>query len=89
MSDVAETEVVAPQPPMMHGVPLSDSHGQRVLHPTRAGYSSLIRTLLDDTFIMCADLTAVDYLTFPGRYCSNCVKICQSIRLMIEIPTVR
>jgi len=72
MSDVAEPEVVAPsqmmpEPPMMHGVPLSDSHGQRVLHPTRAGYLKLVCTLLDDTFTMCADLTAVDYLTFPGR----------------------
>ncbi|MFZ2443651.1 MAG: NADH-quinone oxidoreductase subunit C, partial [Ilumatobacteraceae bacterium] len=26
-----------------------------------------VRALLDDTFTMCADLTAVDYLTFPGR----------------------
>jgi NADH-quinone oxidoreductase subunit C len=68
MSDVAEPEVVAPEPlPTMHGVPLSDSHGQRVLHPTREGYLTLIRTLLDDTFTMCADLTAVDYLTYPGR----------------------
>ncbi len=67
MSDVAEPEVVAPEPPSLHGVPLSDSCGQRVLHPTRAGYLKLIRTLLDDTFTMCADLTAVDYLTFPGR----------------------
>ena len=67
MSDVAEPEVVAPEPPMMHGVPLSDSRGQRVLHPTREGYVKLVRTLLDDTFTMCADLTAVDYLTYPGR----------------------
>ena len=67
MSDVAEPEVVAPEPPTMHGVPLSDSCGQRVLHPTRTEYLTLIRTLLDDTFTMCADLTAVDYLTYPGR----------------------
>jgi len=67
MSDVAEPEVVAPEPPMMHGVPLSDSRGQRVLHPTREGYVKLVRSLLDDTFTMCADLTAVDYLTYPGR----------------------
>ena len=67
MSDIVEPEVVAPEPPMMHGVPLSDSRGQRVLHPTREGYVKLVRTLLDDTFTMCADLTAVDYLTYPGR----------------------
>lgn len=73
MPDIAAPEVVAPEPPMMpeppmlHGVPLSDSHGQRVLHPNRAGYIKLIRTLLDDTFTMCVDLTAVDYLTYPRR----------------------
>ena len=67
MSETAEPEVVAPAPPMLHGVPLSDSHGQRVLHPTRAAYLKLVRTLLDETYTMCADLTAVDYLTFPGR----------------------
>jgi NADH-quinone oxidoreductase subunit C len=48
-------------------VPLSDSRGQRVLHPTRAQYVATVRALLDDTFTMCADLTAVDYLTFPNR----------------------
>ncbi|HQZ34979.1 MAG TPA: NADH-quinone oxidoreductase subunit C [Ilumatobacteraceae bacterium] len=67
MSDSAEPEVVAPGPPTMHGVLLTDSHGQRVLHPTREGYVKLVRALLDDAFTMCADLTAVDYLTFPGR----------------------
>ncbi len=67
MSDTTEPEVVAPEPPMSHGVPLSDSHGQRVLHPTRVEYVKLIRTLLDESFTMCADLTAVDYLTYPGR----------------------
>ena len=67
MSDSPEPEIVAPEPPLMHGVLLTDSHGQRVLHPTRDGYLKLVRALLDDSFTMCADLTAVDYLTFPGR----------------------
>lgn len=67
MSDSAEPEVVAPELPTMHGALLADSHGQRVLHSTRDGYVKLVRALLDDTFTMCADLTAVDYLTFPGR----------------------
>ena len=72
MPDSAQLEVVAPpttvpEPAMLLGVPLTDSHGQRVLHPHRDGYLLLVRTLLDDTFTMCADLTAVDYLTFPGR----------------------
>ena len=68
MSDVAAPEAVAPEPlPTLYGVPLTDSHGQRVLHPTREGYLKLVRALLDDTFTMCADLTAVDYLTYFAR----------------------
>ena len=51
----------------LYGVPLSDSRGQRVLHPTRTQYVKTLKALLDDTFVMCADLTAVDFLTHPGR----------------------
>jgi NADH-quinone oxidoreductase subunit C len=50
-----------------YGVLESDSRGQRVLHPTREQYLATVKALLDDTFVMCADLTAVDYLRFPGR----------------------
>ncbi|MCB0983233.1 MAG: NADH-quinone oxidoreductase subunit C [Ilumatobacter sp.] len=52
---------------MLYGVPLSDSRGQRVLHPTREQYVALARTLLDETFTTCSDLTAVDYLQFMER----------------------
>ncbi len=51
----------------LYGVPLSDSRGQRVLHPTREQYVATVKALLDDTFVMCIDLTAVDFLTHPGR----------------------
>jgi NADH-quinone oxidoreductase subunit C len=37
------------------------------LHPTRAQYVATVKALLDDTFVMCIDLTAVDFLTHPGR----------------------
>jgi NADH-quinone oxidoreductase subunit C len=60
-------EATAPEQAVLHGVPLSDSRGQRVLHPTREQYVGLLRTLLDETFTMCADLTAVDYLLYMGR----------------------
>ena len=50
-----------------YGVIESDSRGQRVLHPTRQQYVATVRALLADTFVMCSDLTAVDYLSFPGR----------------------
>ena len=68
MSEVTSPEPgTAPEPSVLCGVPLSDSRGQRVLHPTRDGYIALLRTLLDETFTMCADLTAVDYLLHMGR----------------------
>jgi NADH-quinone oxidoreductase subunit C len=56
-----------PDAPMRYGVPLSDSRGQAVLHPTRDQYTKVLRALLDDTFTMCSDLTAVDYLLHMGR----------------------
>ena len=68
MSDTPEQQVAAPEPPpSAYGVPLSDSRGQRVLHPSRSEYTKTVRALLDDTYAMCVDLTAVDYLTHPGR----------------------
>ena len=69
MTDTPPPEAApeAPEPPMLYGVPLTDRHGQRVLHPSRSTYVATVRALLDDTFTMCADLTAVDYLSFAGR----------------------
>jgi NADH-quinone oxidoreductase subunit C len=62
-----EATAPAAPPAERYGVPLSDSRGQQVLHPRRDGYIRLLRTLLDETFTMCADLTAVDYLLHMGR----------------------
>ena len=63
----ATTPEDATAPADRYGVPLSDSRGQQVLHPTRDGYLRLLRTLLDESFTMCADLTAVDYLLHMNR----------------------
>ena len=63
----ATTPEDATAPAERYGVPLSDSRGQQVLHPTRDGYLRLLRTLLDESFTMCADLTAVDYLLHMNR----------------------
>ena len=62
-----EAPTCAPEPAMRHGVPVTDSHGQAVLYPGREQYVALVRTLLDETFTTCSDLTAVDYLAHPGR----------------------
>ena len=57
----------APVEENVHGCPVTYSRGQRVVHPTRDGYVGLMRALVDDGYVFCASLTAVDYLTHPGR----------------------
>lgn len=54
-------------PESLHGCPVSYSRGQRVVHPSRADHVKVLKKLLDDGYTMCSDLTAVDYLTHPGR----------------------
>ena len=52
---------------LVHGVPVSSSRGQRVLHPSREQLVDLVRTLRDDDgYVMCLDVTAVDYLAYDA-----------------------
>ena len=73
MSDVTDDEVVddeapAPEPPpRKHGVAVTDSLGQEVLHPDREGYHALVETLYGEGYLTLTDLTAVDYLAHPYR----------------------
>ena len=55
------------QPTTLYDCVVSDSRGQVVLHPTRDAYLATVKAMADDGYIMCVDLTAVDYLEFPGR----------------------
>ena len=43
------------------------SHGDEILHPTLDEYLDTIRALKDDGYVLCADVTAVDYLERPVR----------------------
>jgi NADH-quinone oxidoreductase subunit C len=56
-----------PEPPTVHGCPVSDSRGQVVLHPSREQYAGVVRALLDAGYEMCVDVTATDYLLMPER----------------------
>ncbi len=57
----------APGPELVHGVPVTSSGGQRVLHPSREQLVDLVRTLRDDDgFNMCLDVTAVDYIAYEA-----------------------
>jgi NADH-quinone oxidoreductase subunit C len=71
VSDAPAVEVepeAAPEPELVHGVPVTWSHGQQVLHPTREQYVELVRTLREqDGFDVCSDVTAVDYMVNPNR----------------------
>ena len=40
---------------------------QDVLHVARDEYLDTVKRLVDDGYTMCVDLTAVDFLTHPGR----------------------
>lgn len=48
----------------MHGVALTRSRGQQVLHPSRKELVDLVRALRDEGWLMCLDVTAVDYLGY-------------------------
>ena len=57
----------APEPELVHGVPVTHPRGEVVLHPSREQYIELVSTLVDEGFHQCLDVTAVDYLRHPGR----------------------
>jgi NADH-quinone oxidoreductase subunit C len=52
---------------MLHDCPVGDSRGQTVVFIPRDRYLGVMKKLADDGFTMCVDLTAVDYLSHPGR----------------------
>ncbi|CAB4806539.1 MAG: NADH-quinone oxidoreductase subunit C [Actinobacteria bacterium] len=51
----------------LHGCPTGESRGQTTVFPSLGQYLTLVKKLADEGFDMCVDLTAVDYLTHPGR----------------------
>lgn len=51
-----------PEVEKLHGVPVSRSRGQTVLHPSRDEYVDLISELREQGFWMCIDVCGVDYL---------------------------
>jgi NADH-quinone oxidoreductase subunit C len=60
-------EAAAPEPERRHGVLVTYSRGQAVLHPSRDELVTLVRDLRDDEgFRVCVDVTAVDYRAFDA-----------------------
>lgn len=75
MADTPAAEEAAPEPTepepappaLRHGVPVSDAPGTVVLHPSREQLLDVVGKLYDEGYLMCVDVTAVDYLTFGRR----------------------
>ncbi len=56
-----------PDAEMLHGVRMSRSRGQTVLHPTREEYLDLARRLRDEGYWTCLDVVGVDYLGYRAH----------------------
>ena len=57
----------APEPDRAYGALVSESRGQRVLHPTRDSLVATVEQLRGDGYNQLIDVTAVDYLTYDGE----------------------
>ncbi|MBM3684013.1 MAG: NADH-quinone oxidoreductase subunit C [Actinobacteria bacterium] len=68
---MSDGDVAAAEPESAYGVPISWSRDQQILHPSREQYLDLVAALKDDGFVMCVDVTAVDYLAAPERSLPN------------------
>lgn len=68
MSDSDEpTDDDAVQTPTRYGVPVVDGVDMPTLHVPREQWVTVAAALLVDGYIMCTDVTAVDYLTYAGH----------------------
>ena len=63
----APAEAEGPEVEERHGAPVTRSLGQVVLHPSRERWVEVATALRDEGFNLCSEVTAVDYLTHPGR----------------------
>src|SRR5215203_1241123 len=61
------TDAPPPPPPERHGALVGSGAGTAVLHPTREQLAAVAEALYDEGYLMCIDVTAVDYLTFGRR----------------------
>lgn len=64
MDTTAITQVATEQ---LHGCLVAYSRGQKVLLVPRDAYVKTVKALLDESFEVCVDITAVDYLLLPNR----------------------
>ena len=61
------------------------SDPQEVRHVARAEYLTTVKTLADEGYAMCVDLTAVDYLERPDRQLSDGVEVAQRFEVVVNL----
>ena len=64
---MSESGTAAGAQEQLHGCPVVDSRGQRVVLVPRSDYVKVMKALVADGFDMLVDLTGVDYLGMPNR----------------------
>lgn len=64
---MSDNGIAAETQEQLHGCPVVNSFGQRVLLVDRANYLAVVKALVADGFDMLIDLTGVDYLEMPAR----------------------
>jgi NADH-quinone oxidoreductase subunit C len=65
--EITPDEEPVPAPETVHGAPVATVGGERVVHPSREQLADVVRALREDGYLMCLDVTGVDYLTNPHR----------------------
>lgn len=65
MSESTAHETTVPE--LVHGCPMVESFGQKVVFVDRDKYVAVVKALVVDGFDVCVDLTGVDYLTHVSR----------------------
>jgi len=56
-----------------------------VLHPAREEYVAQVQSLHEDGYLMCLDITAVDYLTHPGRIDLPEGVVCERFEVVVNL----
>ena len=79
---VVDTSVPAEQ---LYDCEVTYSRGEKVIHASRENYIATLKKAIDDSFTMCTDLTAVDFLTYASAnrqlhrvLSENVLKLCST-----------
>ena len=85
-AEVSGTEVSGTEESEGSGFEPDRHHAsQDVRHIARADYLATVKALADEGYDMCIDLTAVDYLEFPGRPLPDDVEAAQRFEVVVNL----